>query len=217
MAYRLRLCTPHILRIFAPTQQRMSTKRTDAVQDAPADEEEDTQGAAPDETGAGEDPFAGEHAAAGPPVEQQPDADLDSLRDRHLRLAAEYDNYRKRTERERGERWQRAQAQLIERLLEPLDDLQRVADFDPETTSAAALLEGVQLVERKMLRTLDAAGLKVIDPVGERFDPAFHEALTMTPTDDPEQDETVGEVFQKGYELDGVLIRPARVVVRQAS
>jgi molecular chaperone GrpE len=141
--------------------------------------------------------------------------ELASLRERHLRLAAEFDNYRKRVDRERSESWVRAQAQLLERLLEPLDDLARVADFDPETTPAGALHEGCEMVEKKFLRAMEAAGVEEIDAAEKPFDPTIHEALTTVPTDDPAQDNTVAQVYQKGYRLKGVLLRPARVVVRK--
>ena len=136
-------------------------------------------------------------------------------RERYLRLAAEYDNFRKRTERERTESWARAQAQLVERLLDPLDDLQRVANIDAEKTSVAALLEGVQMVERKLLRVLEGAGLEIMDAEGQSFDPAAHEALMTSPTSAREDDDTVAEVFQKGYSFKGTLIRPARVRVNK--
>lgn len=141
--------------------------------------------------------------------------ELASLRDRHLRLAAEFDNYRKRVERERADNIARAQAQVLERLLEPLDDLARIADFDPATTASGALHEGAEMVERKFLRAMEALGLETIDAEGKPFDPTIHEALTTVPTDDEAQDNTVAQVFQKGYRLKGVLLRPARVVVRK--
>lgn len=161
-------------------------------------------------------------AAAPPPDADAPPAELpraqdeiQALRDRHLRLAAEFDNYRKRVERERGESRARAQAELVERLLDPLDDLQRIAHFDPEKTSAASLLEGAQLVERKFLRVLDAAGLEVLDAAGQPFDPEVHEALTTVPTENAEEDNAVADVFQTGYRFKGALLRPARVRVRK--
>ena len=140
-------------------------------------------------------------------------AEADELRDRYLRLAAEYDNYRKRTDRERMETRDRSQAQIVERLLEPLDDLQRVAHFQPETTTVDALLEGVQMVERKLLRALEAAGLELLDAKGQPFDPSLHEALMTATTEEEAEDETVGEVFQPGYRFRGTLLRPARVQV----
>jgi molecular chaperone GrpE len=141
--------------------------------------------------------------------------DAASLRDRHLRLAAEFDNYRKRVERERAEAFVRAQAQLLERLLEPLDDLQRIADFDPATTAATALHEGAEMVERKFLRAMESAGLEIVEAEGKAFDPAIHEALTTVPAETAADDDTVAQVYQKGYRFKGLLLRPARVVVRK--
>ncbi|MBA4159472.1 MAG: nucleotide exchange factor GrpE, partial [Gemmatimonadetes bacterium] len=134
-------------------------------------------------------------------------------RERYLRLAAEYDNFRKRTERERTESWTRAQAQLVERLLDPLDDLQRVAHVDAEKASAFSLLEGVQMVERKLLRILQGAGLEVVEAEGQPFDPEAHEAIMTSPAEERESDDTVAEVFQTGYCFKGTLLRPARVRV----
>lgn len=141
--------------------------------------------------------------------------ELATLRDRHLRLAAEFDNYRKRVERERADNIARAQAQVLERLLEPLDDLARIADFDPATTPSGALHEGAEMVEKKFMRAMEALGLEAIDAEGKPFDPTIHEALTTVPTDVAEEDNTVAQVYQKGYRLKGVLLRPARVVVRK--
>ncbi len=142
-------------------------------------------------------------------------AEMDALNDRHLRLAAEFDNYRKRNERERVELGARAQAELVGKLLEALDDLQRVVEVDAESTSVEALLEGVELVEKKLRRTLESAGLEPIDAEGEFFNPATMEALMTLPAERPEDDELVADVFQKGYRFRDTLIRPARVRVRK--
>ena len=143
------------------------------------------------------------------------ESELAALRDRHLRRAAEFDNFRKRTERERLEITLRAQAQLLGQLLEPLDDLQRIADFDPATTSSTSLHEGAEMVERKFLRVMEAVGLETIQAQDQPFDPAMHEALTTMPAESAEQDDTVAQVYQKGYRYKGILLRPARVVVRK--
>jgi molecular chaperone GrpE len=142
-------------------------------------------------------------------------AENEALRDRYLRLAAEFENYRKRTERERGELQDRAQAQLVKRILDPLDDLQRVAHFTADKTTVEALLEGVQLVERNLLRALESAGLEMVEAHGQPFDPSHHEALMTAPTEHEHEDESVGDVFQKGYRFRGELLRPARVTVRK--
>lgn len=137
------------------------------------------------------------------------------MRDRYLRLAAEFDNYRKRMERERAESGQRAQAQLAERLLEPLDDLQRFTGSDGDGMTVDSLLDGVRMVERKIFRALESAGLEPVDAEGAVFDPAVHEALGTVPTEDPDADESVADVFQRGYRFRGALLRPARVRVHR--
>jgi molecular chaperone GrpE len=169
-------------------------------------------GAAPDSSGADQAAGAGGASTADAGELQR---QLEELRDRHVRLVAEFDNYRKRTERERSESWVKAQGQLVEKLLEAVDDLERVADYTEESTSVAALLEGVQMVERKLLRSLEAAGLERVDAHGAPFNPQEHEALMTASTEHPHEDETVGEVFQKGYRFQGHLLRPARVQVRK--
>ena len=140
---------------------------------------------------------------------------LSEQRDKYLRLAAEYDNYRRRTAKERIEAEARGQAQLINKLLEAIDDLARFAHIDPATTDAATLHKGIEMVETKMLKAFGAAGLEVINPIDQTFDPTLHEAVTTEPALSPEDDGTVGKVFQAGYRFNGQLLRPARVVVKQ--
>src|SRR5512140_1299740 len=123
-----------------------------------------------------------------------PDAqrEADEQRDRSLRLAAEYDNYRKRTIRERQEAGTRAQGELVKSLIDSLDDLQRVTAQDPDTVDA---------------RTIH----QLIDPVDQAFDPALHEAVSTEPALSREDDHLVSRVFQQGYRYNGQLLRPARV------
>ena len=148
-----------------------------------------------------------------PPPGGDSGGELAALKDRHLRLAAEYDNFRKRTTKERAEAWTRAQADLVGRLADALDDLSRFAHIDPAQTDAKTLHEGVELVERKVWKELEAAGVTRIDQAGVPFDPNMHEAVTMQPAAKPEQDHTVGQVVQPGYKMRDTLLRPARVVV----
>lgn len=157
------------------------------------------------EAGVGESGAALEHLRS----------EIEALTDRHLRLAAEFDNYRRRVERERAEYRVRAQADLVLPLLDLLDDLQRVAGLNAERTTVAALLEGVQLIEKKFRHALESAGLEPIDAEGEFFDPATMEALMTVPAEHPEDEELVADVFQKGYRFKEILIRPARVRVKK--
>lgn len=140
-------------------------------------------------------------------------ADLDQLKDQHLRLAADFENYRKRVSGELASGWVRAQADLAQALLEGLDDLQRVSQFTSEDATLETLIEGVDLVERKLMKALTNAGLEVFDPAGEVFDPNTMEGMMRVPTEEPGQDETVHQVFQKGYLFKDQLLRPAKVSV----
>jgi molecular chaperone GrpE len=140
-------------------------------------------------------------------------SEVDVWKDRHLRLAAEYDNFRKRTTKERAEVWSRAQADLVSRLADALDDLARFAHIDPAEIDSKKLHEGVDLVERKIWKELDAAGVTRIDQAGVPFDPNIHEAVTTQPAAKPAEDHTVGQVVQPGYKMRDTLLRPARVIV----
>ncbi len=140
-------------------------------------------------------------------------SDLDGLNDRHLRLVAEFTNYRRRVDSEMASTWVRAQADLVRNLLEAFDDLQRVGTWEAETTTVEALVEGVDLVERKFRQALETAGVKAVDPTGEAFDPNTMEAMMRLATESEEDDDIVAEVFQKGYLFKDTLVRPARVSV----
>lgn len=140
---------------------------------------------------------------------------VDEQRDKHLRLAAEYDNFRKRSVKERQEAGWRAQGEMVRGLIEALDDLSRFAHIDPSTVDASTVVQGVDMVERKMLKSLAGNGLEVVDPLDHPFDPKVHEAVGTEPALSPEDDHMVGKVYQRGYVFNGQLLRPARVVVKQ--
>jgi molecular chaperone GrpE len=143
------------------------------------------------------------------------ESQLEEARDRQLRLAAEFDNYRKRVSRERLEQTDRAQASLITRLLDVLDDMDRLS-AEGNTASAESLRQAVALVDRKLRKELESAGVERIDPAGQPFDPTLHEAVSAVPPPKPELDHTVGATFQVGYRFKGNLVRPARVQVYSA-
>ncbi len=157
----------------------------------------------------------GARVANAEPMHDELTRQLNDQRDRYLRLAAEYDNYRKRTMKERSEAGARGQADLVTRMLEAIDDLARFAHIDPASTDAMTLHKGIEMVEQKMLKLLGGAGLEVINPIDQTFDPTVHEAVTTEPALSPEDDDTVARVFLPGYRFNGQLLRPARVVVKQ--
>jgi molecular chaperone GrpE len=139
--------------------------------------------------------------------------ELATMSDRMMRLAAEFDNFRKRSERERADTWARAQADLAGRLLDTLDDLERVIQHSDDTEDS--MLQGVRLVERKLRQALSAAGLEAVDAENAPFDPNIMEAVAMVGADSKDEDDVVSDVFQRGYTFKGTLLRPARVRVKK--
>ncbi len=139
--------------------------------------------------------------------------ELELVSDRHLRLAAEFENFRKRTRREQAELSVVAQANLARRLLPTLDDLARVSSTPPETTTVEALDAGLDLILRNLRKELEEAGLTRIEALGEKFDPELHQGLMTAETPDPELDDTISRVFVDGYVFRDRLIRPAQVEV----
>jgi molecular chaperone GrpE len=152
-------------------------------------------------------------------TEQVPDTDLQALtreRDEYLdslqRLKAEFDNYRKRTEREQSERAANSAARLVKELLPVLDDLERALEAATQHEEAK-LEEGVRLVHRALLGILQREGVAEIETEGA-FDPHVHEALLAQPVEEAEPGSVV-QVLQKGYRLGDRVLRPARVVVAE--
>ena len=132
--------------------------------------------------------------------------------DSYLRLAADFDNYRKRTAREHAELTQRANERLLNELLPVLDDLERALEAVAEHEEAK-LEEGVRLVHRSLLGLVERHGLTEIATEGA-FDPHVHEALLAQPGEGAEEG-SVLQVLQKGYRLGDKVIRPARVIVAE--
>jgi molecular chaperone GrpE len=175
----------------------------------PSSREQDTQ------------PIFGEGRGGVLPAEPESEAirrlesQLEESRDHQLRLAAEFDNYRKRVSRERVEQSDRAQASLVTRLLDVLDDMDRLS-AEGEAASADSMRQAVGLLDRKLRKELESAGVERIDPVGQPFDPSIHEAVSVVPPPRPDLDHTVSATFQTGYRFKGALLRPARVQVYSA-
>jgi len=156
-----------------------------------------------------------------PPIEEQveeiveePEAEESAPApdDSYLRLAADFDNYRKRVAREHAELTTRANERLVNELLPVLDDLERALEAAAEHEEAK-LEEGVQLVHRSLASLLERHGLTTIATDGA-FDPHVHEALLAQPADGAEEG-SVLQVLQKGYKLGDKVLRPARVIVAE--
>lgn len=180
---------------------------TEAAENAAPEDAEDVAGDPAD------DP-AGEPGS--PASDTDPLAvELAELKDRHLRLAAEFENFRKRTRREAVDGRTMAQADLVGQLLPTLDDLARVADTPHESTTVEALDKGIELILLNLRKHLEGAGMERVEALDQKFDPQRHQAVVTTPVDDPALDDTVSRVFVQGYEFLGRLVRPAQVEVRR--
>src|SRR6185503_4030545 len=177
-----------------------SEEPTPEVQDAEGPSASDATGNAP----AMNEPA---ETAPGAPVASEAEIQLAEQKEKYLRLAAEYDNYRKRSNKERLEMGARAQAEIVSKLIDALDDLGRFAHIDPATTDPMTLHKGIEMVEQKMGKVLSSAGLEVINPVDQTFDPTVHEAVSTEPALSKEDDHTVAKVFQLGYRFNGQLLR----------
>lgn len=158
-------------------------------------------------------------ATAGAPTATDPVAEalqrVAEAQDKYLRLAAEFDNFRKRALRDKLDAERLGMAIVIKDMLDALDDLGRFAHVDPTTVEAVTVVQGAEMVEKKLFKVLGGHGLEVVNPAGHPFDPALHEAITTTPALSAEEDHVVAQVFQVGYRFKGQLLRPARVVVKQ--
>jgi molecular chaperone GrpE len=139
--------------------------------------------------------------------------DLDEARDKYLRLAAEFENYKRRTSRERLDLIQTAGKDIIQSLLDVLDDSERAARNLENTEDVAQIKAGVMLVFNKLKSTMQAKGLKVMEAQGADFDPEMHEAITEIPAGDEAMVGKIMDVITPGYYLNDKLIRHANVIV----
>jgi molecular chaperone GrpE len=138
----------------------------------------------------------------------------DELQDRVLRIAAEFDNYRKRTERERRELSDAVAADLIRDVLPAVDDLDRAISAAADSPDQA-LKSGVELIHRQLIEALRRRGAEPFDSIGQDFDPSWHEALASEPANGRRDGEIVAEI-RRGYRIGARLLRPALVKVAKA-
>ncbi len=134
------------------------------------------------------------------------------LHDKYMRLAAEFDNYKKRTERDVVRRMQFASEELVRDILPILDDLERAMDATREESSFEKLRDGVELVYNNFINILKRRGVQPIESIGEPFDPELHEAMMVQENDEYESDIVMQE-FEKGYKIGDSVLRHAKVVV----
>jgi molecular chaperone GrpE len=140
-------------------------------------------------------------------------AALAEMKDKYLRQVAEFDNYRRRTAKERLETIQTAGREVIKDLLDVMDDAERAQKQLDASDDTKQTKEGVTLVFNKLRNSLQAKGLKAMETIGKEFDPDLHEAVTEIPAPTPDLQGKVVDEVVKGYYLNDKIIRHAKVVV----
>lgn len=140
---------------------------------------------------------------------------IEEQKDKYLRLSAEFDNYRKRTIKEKAELIKNGGEKAISAVLPILDDLERALQNMQKSDDIQAVYEGIDLIYQKFLKGLSHEGLQKMEPVGETFDTDFHEAIALVPSPDEAQKGKVLDCVQTGYKLNDKVIRHAKVVVAQ--
>lgn len=143
------------------------------------------------------------------------EARIADMQDKYLRLSAEFDNYRKRTMKEKAEIIKMAAEKTITAILPVLDDMERAIANMQKSDDAKALLEGVELINTKFIKILAQEGLNKIETEGADFDTDYHEAIAMIPAPTEEQKGKVLDCVQTGYKLNDKVIRHAKVAVAQ--
>ncbi len=141
--------------------------------------------------------------------------DLDTLNDKYLRLAAEFDNYRKRTIKEKAELILNGSKRAIQAILPIVDDMERALAVSEKTDEEDSLKEGLKLIHQKMIKSLEGLGVSEIDTQDADFNTDFHEAIAMVPGVEDEKKGKVLDCVQKGYKLNEDVIRHAKVAVGQ--
>lgn len=174
-------------------------------------ENEDTQNEGPASNGQGDEAAAPESAEARLAALE---AEKNELRDRMLRIAAEFENYKKRSRREQTEAEVKAKESVLRDMLEVVDNLERAAATD-EKADVKAIQQGVSLVLRMFHQKLERQEVKAFEAKGQPFDPRLHDAISQVPTADAPPGSVISEL-QKGYRLGERLLRPAMVVVAVA-
>lgn len=165
--------------------------------------------------------------AAGEDVEVETDAagdaqaEIADLKDKLLRALADMENLRRRSQKEREDALKYASANFARDMLSVADNLRRAIesipeDGDPDGAALVAFIEGIALTEKELLSALERHKIKKIEPMGEKFDPQFHEALFEIPTNDAASG-TVMQVMESGYTIHDRLLRPAKVGIAKAA
>jgi molecular chaperone GrpE len=135
------------------------------------------------------------------------------LNDKYLRLYSEFENFRRRTAKERVEMMSNAGSDMIKEVLPVLDDMERAIESNKDSDDIESIKEGFNLVHNKLFKTLEGKGLKPMNSIGEEFDPETADAIAKIPAPEKKMKGKVVDVVEKGYYLNDSILRYAKVVV----
>ncbi len=144
--------------------------------------------------------------------EKQAQEELQIYQDKYIRLAAEFENYKRRAQRDQSDAIRYANESLLKKLLSTLDNLERAIQCGKDAGTTGSLLEGVELTHKQFLETVEKLGVRQVSSTGSLFDPNMHQAVAQVESETAEPN-TVVEEFQKGYFLHDRILRPAMVTV----
>jgi molecular chaperone GrpE len=149
-------------------------------------------------------------------LEEELEIKVKEATDKYLRLYSEFDNFRKRTQKEKLELYKTAGEGVISAILPILDDFERAEKANQDSDDIQGIKDGAKLIQDKLTNILKTKGLEAVDsPVGKDFDIQFHEAITQIPAPSKKEKGKVLDVVEKGYELNGKVIRFTKVVIGQ--
>lgn len=149
---------------------------------------------------------------------EQNEQELKAVKDKLIRLQADFDNYRKRTQKEKEEWAQYASQNLVDKLLPALDDLERPFNGEEEQSEEIkSVLDGFKLIYKQIMDVLQQEGLEYIETEGQFFDPLWHEALIQVPAEEGQEDNQIIQELRKGYRFKDRLLRASMVQVAKKS
>lgn len=139
--------------------------------------------------------------------------ELNEMTDRYYRLQAELANIRKRNQRDREDLLRYSSQSLAKELLPAFDNIERALSIEVDTEAGENLKKGIEMVYNSLLQAFEKEGIEIIDPLGQPFDPNYHEAYTQVPANEGQESNEVAQVFEKGFKLHDRVLRAAKVSV----
>jgi len=191
---------------------KMNTNESNPLEDGEESSMQDEQ-LVPETSAMSEEPLSPEQIDAEPNETDGWKQKYQETNNKYLRLYSEFDNFRKRSAREQVELRKTASADIFTAILPILDDFDRAAKAMESANEVSSVIEGMQLIHTKLWKIAESKGLEVMDASGQDFDADIHQAITSIPSPDPSMKGKVVEMLEKGYSLNGKVIRFAKVVV----